>query len=277
MGKRKIAGKEIVVMLGIFLFSVLSLASQSVSASMISITTTITTNVLTKNMTTAMLELMNSGDEAAYDVQASLLLPEGFESKPVFIGQINPYEPFEGNFTITFTERINKGKYPLAVLVDYTDTNGYPFSSVSSGHIIYETPTVSRIFGSMSELSLVEKESGRLVLLLKNLDETPHDTRIKLVLPAELKVVEGQRDVSIASKNEKEMYFDVTNLAGLEGSTYAVFASIEYDDDGLHYTSFAMGSIKIMKEKSLSIVWFLVMTFILLLSIFIHYKLRGRR
>lgn len=252
---------------------ILLLIPHLVLAGVISLTTTVSTDIMTEDNTEMHVRLLNSGDEPAYDVQTSLIT-ENFESKPLFVGKLNLNEPFEGNINLTLKESIKPGKYPVPVLVDYADANGYPFSSVSPSFIVYKTQTTSRISGNIPELSLTGKEKKELILYIQNLDDVEHDVNVELILPRELKVVDNKRSILIDSKEEKKLSFEVSSLSALPGSSYVVLASLEYEDD-LHYSSFVNGAIKITEEKPFNVpIWFLVLSFIVLSLIFIYYKLK---
>jgi len=198
---------------------------------------------MTEDVTKIHVKLLNSGDEAAHNVKLSLLAT-GFSANPIFVGKLNPNDPFEEDFDVTLTEEILPGNYPVVILTDYADANMYPFSSVFSSSIVYKTPTVSRISGIMREVSLTGKESKKLTLSIRNLDDKEHDVDVKLILPREIKAVDGEKTISIGSKQEKSLDFEVSSLSAISGSTYAILASMEYEDE-FHYSSFANGIIRI--------------------------------
>ena len=96
--------------------------------------------------------LSNSGNEAAYSVQLSVL-SDDFSSEPIYVGILKPEVPFNANLTIS-PEELSEGNYPVVVLVEYADANGYPFSSVSPITVNYKTPCVSMVSGMFSDVSL---------------------------------------------------------------------------------------------------------------------------
>jgi len=224
---------------------------QLVSAGIISLTTSVSSDIITENSGKIYVKLTNLGDEAAYDVKVSLLT-ENSESRPITIGNLNPNEPIEMDFLISLKKTIYPGKYPVVVLIDYADANGYPFSSVSPSFIVYKNSTVSKISGLIQEITLNEKEGKKLTLSVRNLDDVEHDVDVKLALPREIRVDEGEKRMSLGSKQEKSLDFEVSSLSAISGSTYAAIASIEYEEDGFHYSSFANGVIKIGSQQSSS-------------------------
>ncbi len=247
-----------------------------VSAGVISLTTTVSTDVMIKNTAQVRIELLNSGDEAAYNVQLSLI-SDYFDSEPFHVGNLEPKKPFETNMSISLKDEIKPGNYPVVLLTEYADANDYRFSSVSPVALTYKNPSVSLVSGSFSEVSLSGKKSKTLTLTVSNRDDVLHDVKVKLILPRELKIDEDEKSVSITGKEEKKLNFKVSNFAGLEGSSYVVLASIEYEDD-VHYSSFARGMIKIGDEENQSrfSIWIPVIIFLALLLIFLYLKLKGR-
>ncbi|MDI6826250.1 MAG: hypothetical protein QMD36_03590 [Candidatus Aenigmarchaeota archaeon] len=259
----------------IILFTLL-LTSHLVSARVISLTTTITADIMSENTARLHVKLLNSGDEAAHNVQISSLT-EDFKTDLIYAGILEPNVPFEGDLNISRTKEINPGSYPIVVLTDYADNNGYPFSSISPAYLTYKTHTVTKVSGIIPELTLAGKESKKLVLTVRNLDNIPHDVKVKLFLPRELKTVDEERSLSIGSKEEKTLNFDVSSFSALSGSSYVVLASLEYEQDGLHYSSFAQSIINITEKKSPSIpFWLPILTFFVLLIIFVYYFIKRR-
>lgn len=241
-----------------------------VSAGVISLTTTVSTDIMNTSTGQIQIMIVNSGDEAAHDVQLSLI-SEDFDSDPVYVGILQPNSPFEGTMNITLNKGIFSGNYPLVLLTEYTDANGYPFSSVSPVTLTYKTRSVSMLSGIFSDISLLGKNPKNLPLTIRNVDDVPHYVKVKLFLSRELKVDESEKRLTIESKGEEELNFRVSNLGGLEGSSYVVLASVEYDED-FHYSSFGRGMIRIGSEKNKGHVFSnakLVGYVILLLSVFI--------
>lgn len=263
--------KKIIVLL------ILLLIPQLVSAGVISLTTTVSTEIMSENTTRVNVKLLNSGDEAAHNVQVSLIT-DNFQSDPIFVGDLSPNNPFEGDFTLSLTKRILPGTYPLIVLVDYADANGYPFSSVSPTSIVYKTPTVSKVSGVMQELSLTGKETKTLTLTIRNLDDLTHDVDVKLILPRELKVTDDENMISIRPKEEEELGFEVSSFSALPGSSYVVVSLIEYDHDDSHYSSVTRGIINIGEaDSSFLPEWLPYAGIIVLVGIFIFYQFKGKK
>jgi len=244
-------------------------------AKYISLTTSVTNGIIEDKMANISLNLLNGGDEAAYDVQVSLVLPDGFSSDSIFTQVLHPNEPLEGIFNITATENMIPGKYPAVVMTDYADANGYRFSTISPTSVIYRTPTVSMVSGSIPELILSGKQKKRLTVDIKNLDDIPHDVKVKLFLPRELRSDEYEKTISMKAKGEKRVDFLVSSLSALPGSNYIILVSMSYEDNNLFYSSIARGSIKIV-ESQLNIPSAIPITILfILLIVFIYTRVKN--
>ncbi len=246
-----------------------------VLAGTISLTTSVTTDILTTDQGSVQVTLTNSGDEFAYNVQVSLVT-DYFSSQPIHIGTLDINKPYESNFSVVAKDSLKEGNYPIFLLTEYTDANGYPFSSVSPVTITYKNPHSSRINGIFENIELNGKRSKNLVLKLKNIDQLDHDVNVKLILPNELSSDIIEKTVNVASKEEKDIVFKLSNFAGLEGSSYIVLASVEYEDD-YHFSSMSSGMVKIVGGKELSIPkWFPIAGALVLIIIFLFYQVKSK-
>jgi len=247
------------------------------SARYISLATTVTTESLVlSNETCVNIKLLNSGDEPAYDVQLSLLLPKGFKSNSLFPGRLDPGHTYTGNFSLAIDSSITPGKYPVVILTEYKDANGYQFSSVSPSSLFIKRKTISRISGIISEVSLGNKEIKKLTLRLRNLDDKEHKLRIKLFLPRELKIEPDKIEVLLTPNKEEKLEFDISSFGALIGSTYVVFASVEYEDSNLHYSSLLRGTVKIVEKQDMFNFsgWLPIAILCGLILIFIYYQFK---
>ncbi|MBD3156001.1 MAG: hypothetical protein GF368_05100 [Candidatus Aenigmarchaeota archaeon] len=219
-----------------------------VLAGTISLTTSITTQVLNTDQEVVQISLTNSGDESAYNVQLSLL-SDYFSSETVLVGTLPINKPHKSNITVTAINEPKEGNYPMVLLTEYTDANGYPFSSVSPVTLTYKTAKPSRVTGVFENIEVNGKKTKDLVLKLKNMDQESHDVNVELFLPNELSSDSNEKYIELNSKEEKEVVFKISNFAGLEGSSYVVLASIEYDEE-YHHSSIASGMVRIVEKST---------------------------
>jgi len=93
----------------------------------------------------------------------------------------------------------------------------------------------------------VSKGAKSLKLTVRNFDEKPHQVNAKLFLPDELTVDVKEKQIQLNAHEEKPVSFEVSNFGALPNSNYAVFASLEYDDE-LHYSALASGLIRVVES-----------------------------
>ena len=261
----------LLALLGILLLSVCAFAS------FISLTTSMDNIVIANDTAVSGVSIKNSGDEAAWNVKVSLLLPQGFSSDTIYAGKLNAGGTYNGNFNVSRLPGIAKGSYSIAVLTEYQDANGYQFSSISPNLIVYETPAGSRITGQLESITLGEKGSKSMQLRLMNRDSTAHNVSIRIFLPNEITSPDSEKSLSIGPNEEKTVTFTVSNYGALVGSKYAVFASFDYESDK-HYSGFSVGMIEIVKED-MTLVYAAIAIALVLLLVFVNrqkiFKRRG--
>jgi hypothetical protein len=257
---------------------ILTIAGSLVTATYITMTVTISSDdVFHQNSTIISASVIQSGDEAAYDVEVKPIESEEFNVTGSLSTKIlEPGETLQGNFTIHATENILEGKYPFVIRVIYQDVNGYPFSIVASHLLTYVNGYSSSVFGTISELEITQEGSGEATLKIRNLDERSHNVKIHLYLPRELKSTITEKNISLGAREEEEIKVEIESFGAVTGSSYVILASIEYQNASYHYSSFANGMVKIVEKKeNLYIFWIVIVIFVILLMVFIYYKLRG--
>ncbi|MCD6093125.1 MAG: hypothetical protein J7J38_03880 [Candidatus Aenigmarchaeota archaeon] len=255
------------VILFILLFSNISFAGY------ISLTTSMENIFIYNNSAEINISLLNSGDEPAFNTKLFLVLPDGFKVNELFVGTLKQNNTFVGQFNISVVKNIIPGKYTFAVLTEYSDANGYGFSSVSPSTIIYKKPTSTKISGFIKELKLGEKETKNLELKILNRDTEEHNIRAHLYLPNELVAKENDKTVLIKPNEEKEIDFSISNFGALLGSSYIVFASVEYEEDWLHYSTIVRGIVNIEKGDYS---WIIICIVLILITIFVIINIRHK-
>lgn len=215
------------------------------AASYISLNTTLSSKVEGKNLK-IMVSTVNKGDESAYNVQAELRVggKDVLTEKRMELPVDSSYQA-RATIPIPFAK---PGTYPLVLVLHYTDANQYPFSALSCQTFVYKKETLAPLFGRVR--SIVFSKEGKLSFELKNLTGREIKAKIYFVVPAELTVADEKQEFIIGPKSEKSPSFSVKNFSALSGSTYQVFAVSEFEDKGLHYTSIAPGTVKIVEERS---------------------------
>ena len=264
--------KSLILILVVLLASVLD-----VSATYIQLSTTVSTeNIITGNETDINIQIVNYGDEPAYNVQLSLLLPEGFSSNYLYPKILYPNRTFSGDFKVSIDENLKPGRYPPILIAYYTDANSYPFTSISAISLIYKEPTPMMLRAVVNPVEIQSNGNGTLKVVVANIDSKPHDISIRLYLPNEFKSDNYKNEIYLESGGDKQIEFHVSSLGALEGSTYIVLISMEYEDN-LHYSSTASGTIAISKSgNTVESKWksSVIVVAVLLLIIFVYYQFR---
>lgn len=263
------------------LFVFILLVPSLVLAGTISLTTSVTTDVLNETKGQIQVRITNLGDEPAYNSQLSLI-SDYLSSKPVHINKLDVNKPFETNITVEFLNTtIKEGDYPLVLLTEYEDANGYRFSSVSDITLTYKNHYYSQIGkSSIKDLEINGNRGKSLSLKLINRDQNQHNVTLKLFLPKELQTDKTEKTITLKPNEEKDVNFKVSNLpnfGGLPGSSYVVLISIEYEDD-YHYSSIARGMVRIVQGKSVFKLpkWAVFVVIGVLIIIFILYQFKSK-
>ena len=214
-------------------------------ASFISIHTT-TQSSLVKNKLTLNVSLQNKGDEAAYDVQAEIM----FGFKTFSTPKLKKLPP-DRSISFPLSHDIQTGKqgdYPLIIVTHYTDANGYPFSALSCILVSNrkDAPPLE-IIGSMETARFTK--TGQVKVMLKNNAENDILTSVRLIVPAELNVNIPLKQVSIVSKTQKDIVFELENSSALSDSSYQIYAVAEYDKNEFHKTVIVPGTVFIEKSN----------------------------
>jgi hypothetical protein len=212
---------------------------------------TIITNTTAKaegEMLQVSVEILNKGDVAAHSVQANLqVLGEQLCSKVRPLLGVNETE------TVQFEKHlagVNKGRYPLTVLVDFHDANDYPFSAVSGMTFPYGGDVNPDLLCLADNLTLRRK--GELRVLLKNLGFAARNLLATLVLPKELSTPRARMPLHLDARSDGELFFKISNFSARSEARYPVFCFLEYDEGATHYTGVARAVVSIAKTEN----WF---------------------
>lgn len=232
--------------IGIFLF--LSLLFTSIAqASYITLDTTLTSKLVNDKLE-ILVKTINKGDEPAYNVQAEL----NVAGKRVLARQENELG-VNGVYSARVKLPVNfdlPGSYPLILTMHYRDANQYPFSALSSQVIAYKEKALPlSLFASLKSATFWQK--GEVQLKVKNLASSAVKLKSSLVVPRELSVVTVPKIINLKDKSSQQVVFELENFSALDGSAYQVFAVLEYDQAGRHFTIIVPGTAKIVRQKNI--------------------------
>jgi hypothetical protein len=192
--------------------------------------------------------VVNNGDENAYDVRLSLILPDGFTSSTVFYRQLKPKEQRNDVITLDIANSSMPGTYSAALLTNYADANRYPFSSVNPLLLNYKATTVSRIYGSIGDVNIKQgPENTKLTII--NHDDRPHTVKVMPLLPDELKMSLPELEYTLNPNEEKDIPASISSTGALQGSTYTIFAKITYTENNQLYSALVRGVVHMEDTK----------------------------
>ncbi len=234
-----------------FVLLALTLSALSAHATYITLQNTVTVErIIYANQTTVNVSLTNTGDEAANGVQLSLLMPQGFKSTNVFIGRMDPNLPQTTQFSVEIDPGTAPGMYQIALLTEYKDANGYQFSSVTPNYLVIKEAHSSQIDAVLSPEEIGNKgEVKKITLSLRNTDQKDHTVQIRIFYPKELKVDPEERTLTVPGRSNPSADYGISSFGALPGSSYVIFASMDYEDAGIHYSSTASAVIKVVQQK----------------------------
>jgi hypothetical protein len=247
----------------LFFFHLLPLTAH---AGLITLQTSVDVTVRDDKLT-VVVTVINTGDEPAYHVAVHVEAGKETKSRdeqPVL--QINKPGQSPCEFDIS---GLKPGIHPIIVRLDFTDANQYPFSSISVTHFTHKTNRHPQIFGKIDPVKL--KREGKLHVAVKNLDDKPKNIRLRLILPRELSCTNADQQVALKPLEEKPFIFDLSNFSALPGAKHAVFALMEYEDEGSHLSLSIPGTVEIIEKRKLSkteSLWILSIPLALLLGFF---------
>jgi len=244
------------------LILLLMVLAQTASASYITMNTSVTTKV-EKNVLTVMVSSINKGDESAFNVQAEFWLG----AKKVLAKKVHELQ-LDSTYKIvqTFPLKLKTpGHYPLVVTMHYTDANQYPFSALNCQTFAYKSEALpADLFGRMGSAKFWEQ--GSLNLSLKNRSEALIKAQLTFATPKELSIVKAAKELIVPARGKQQAHVSLENFSALSGSTYQVFALIEFDQDGRHQTIITPGTAVIVERKAvLGIDYIYLLVFLIIL------------
>lgn len=243
----------------------------TVKASQITLETSITPNYFNNTLETE-ITIASKGDESAFNIAPVLVVnDEEYNIQPT--DQIAPGK------SITLHQRINvrltEGTYPVLLKISYADANGYIFQVIAATTFNIGDGTSSRLMIDADNIRI--SKAGNLVIHLKNEENSPIDGKIKYFLPSGLSSQESEELIYLHPGGDLKLNLFIKKESALPGSTYYLYLVGGYDIDGEHYTQISPVMITVpldMGDYTPLISKLIVVVFVILLAIYIYYKIR---
>jgi len=244
-------------------------------ASYIKIDTNLQTRLESNNLT-VLVEVMNNGDEAAYDIMTNTKISKYSQnSRTQSILKVNESVEFKFNFELNIEK---SGNYPVLVRIDYSDMNKYAFSAITLSIITYKDGAYPEVFCKANPLKIVDK--GKAHLIIKNMNEEIKDITAKLIIPKTLSTPNSTQKLTLKPEEEKSIYFNISNFSAFIGTKAAIFFIVEYDDDEKHFATSVMSHVDIIEKIKLKLYEKIIIVgipILLLISFFIIRFVRKRK
>jgi hypothetical protein len=132
------------------------------------------------------------------------------------------------------------------------------------------------VAGIIQEQSLGTKGTTKATIDIRNLEDKEKTVTITIYGPKELIISPAQQTIKLAAKSEQKTDLDVSSFGALAGSNYVIFASMDYEDAGVHHSSTATGMIKVVEQQDTFSFsgWLPVLVIVILVIIVIAYQLK---
>jgi len=207
--------------------------------------------------------ISNAGDEIAHHVFPSFSIGEwSFAGEPKSVGingketwtletKIDPKQLIAKGSTFTAL----KGMYPLLIRRHYEDSNGAKFSAADVellivGELTHEELGAIRAPKVKPDLSCNGNgETFKCTLKILNTGKTPLPIEVSYHGSLELQTVSKPVKVEVPAQEESTTDFRFRNFSGLTGSSYGVFAVLQWEEHGLKVAEKA-GSVVAITRSS---------------------------
>ncbi|MDA2934758.1 hypothetical protein MYX82_10510 [Acidobacteria bacterium AH-259-D05] len=217
------------------------LLSSGFSLAQISLNIRADTTVIEPDLNVTMV-VANEGKESAHDVLITLSRGSETITLPAR-RRLEPDTSYQAEASLSIKGE-RPGRHPLFVTVGYTDGNGYPFSAILCATFLIEKDTYSQLFGTLGTEPLAE--TGRLDLHLKNVAQEELLFQAMIFSPREISIGEYNEEIGLGPREEMSLEVPLRNFSALPGSHYPIYAVLEYEKDGVHYTNVLPGQVEII-------------------------------
>jgi hypothetical protein len=172
--------------------------------------------------------IANEGDEPAHRVQAFFEI-EGHTVSVPPIAEIRPHEQETIKASVP-VGALEAGAYTGVLRVTYADGNGYALSTVA-------VIPVSKRVNPPSPVAVVVRagdvtSSGEVDVQVSNVVRRSAPVHVRLITPGELTVTPSDARVVLLGGQQESLRFAVRNASALPGSSYAVFAIVDTEENG---------------------------------------------
>lgn len=243
------------------------------SAGTITLTSTLSCEVSPPEVKAKMV-LENKGDEAAHNVRIQFSALDRSWASEMF-SKIDVGQSVETEQAIEL-EPPQKGVYPLAAKIFFQDGAGYPMSTVVVTPFTYLEAATPSLFGRLEDLRLTDK--GELLFHITNNGYDDLAVTVQVLVPDELSLSPGQKQLELKSRSRTTVPFELENFSALAGAAYPVWAVVEYEQRGVHFSYIRSALITLEAPSSIFTKYWWLWTGLagIILIAFLWLNLKGR-
>ena len=222
-----------------------------------------------------LVHVVNRGDEAAKNVSAKI----EFMGAEVVSPAIETMEPNQPRvIPARMPMETLRGAYPAVVTLGFEDLNGYPFSSVSPVIVRSDDARQSALL-AVFDVSTIRGQT-EVPVRVHNESDQAINARYRILTPRELVTQGAEGTIVVPPHASERVTALVENFSAMPGSQYGMHAILEYEQDGLHYTTTAGTSVQVFPEGAAKTVSFWVVVAavaVVLVAIVLIQRRRTRR
>lgn len=193
------------------------------------------------------INVQNNGDEPAVTIYPELQLG----SAEVKLPPLNTMAVKGSNqWTHTFLPgeaglKLN-GTYPLLITLIYHDLNMYTMSMPEV--VLFELVKGGKELSFTGRIGTTDIQgTGQVNLTLDNSTDRAVAGRFRMLLPKELTTANKSGTFELQANQTRQLRFPITNMGALVGSSYKIFAIMEFDESGSHYSVLSSAMINVKK------------------------------
>jgi hypothetical protein len=173
------------------------------------------------------------------------------------------------------------GKHPMLVKRHYRDGNGYAFTAaniqpVEFGELNPDQKYSLRVPGILMKVEIRNSGAdGSGIIEIESRLKENKKIFLQLASAEEVKLKPASLTIELPSNSKKSVEFEIQNDTGLVGSSYAVFAIAQWQENGVRNSSFS-SDLHFIRKASMfkSYVIGSVLLAALLLAVFWYVKMR---
>lgn len=144
-----------------------------------------------------------------------------------------------------------QGRYPLIVRTFYSDSNGYPFSSVDVFPVTYGRLPTRQFDPIALKVSTAQKTADDFIIAVQIINHSDERRTLNLSLnaPSEIENQLPMMNIVVDPKGFRVEEFFLRNKTGLPGSTYSIQVVADWINDNMADFESIPASIAIKKAK----------------------------